>query len=92
LVFLWLPSAEHAVARVHRRVAEGGHSIPDPVVRRRYIAGVRNLRDFYLPFVDTASVIDNSDGQGITIAELRGGGLVMVHDPVKWAVITGVGQ
>lgn len=43
LVFLWLPSAEIAVARVQERVRRGGHHVPEDVVRRRYRAGLRNF-------------------------------------------------
>jgi predicted ABC-type ATPase len=40
LVFLWLPSAEVAIARVGRRVTDGGHHVPADVVRRRYERGL----------------------------------------------------
>jgi predicted ABC-type ATPase len=43
LVFLWLPSADLAVARVARCVAAGGHNIPEAVIRRRYGTGIRNF-------------------------------------------------
>lgn len=35
LVYFWLSSPELAIARVKRRVAEGGHNIPEEVIRRR---------------------------------------------------------
>ena len=44
LLFLSLPSAEHAVARVRQRVALGGHDIPDDVIRRRFRSGLDNFR------------------------------------------------
>jgi predicted ABC-type ATPase len=37
--FLWLPSVEMAVARVAHRVSQGGHNIPEPVIRRRFASG-----------------------------------------------------
>lgn len=43
LYFLSLPSAEIAVARVAERVRQGGHDIPEPVIRRRFTAGLHNL-------------------------------------------------
>jgi predicted ABC-type ATPase len=52
LFFLWLPSAEMAVARVENRVREGGHGVPAGDVRRRYGTGVRNLFRLYRPLVD----------------------------------------
>jgi predicted ABC-type ATPase len=39
LLFLALPSAEAALQRVRERVAQGGHSIPEAVVMRRFLAG-----------------------------------------------------
>ena len=36
IIYLRLPSADHAVARVARRVREGGHDIPEAVIRRRF--------------------------------------------------------
>jgi predicted ABC-type ATPase len=87
LVFLWLSSAEAAVARVARRVDEGGHSIPKNVIVRRYYAGLRNMRHFYLPAVDIASIFDNSEGAGSLIAERQAGGHLIIHDKVRWAMI-----
>ena len=60
LVFLWLPSPEHAIARVAERVRLGGHSVPEDVIRRRYGAGLKNFFNLYLPVVDSWSIYDNS--------------------------------
>ena len=43
LVYLWLPSADLAVARVADRVRMGGHPRPEETIRRRYHAGLRNF-------------------------------------------------
>jgi predicted ABC-type ATPase len=86
-VFLWLPSPDLAIARVARRVRLGGHRIPSDVVIRRYWAGVRNMRDLYLPFADYAFVYDNSDGDGILIAERRESAPLVVHDVDRWKQI-----
>ena len=61
LVFLWLASADEAVARVAERVRSGGHGVPEETIRRRYAAGLRNLVDLYLPLADSWQVIDNSN-------------------------------
>jgi predicted ABC-type ATPase len=53
LFFLWLPSADMAVRRVAERVSEGGHAVPEDVVRRRFVSGVRNLFQLYGPRVDS---------------------------------------
>ena len=87
LVFLWLPSAEAALARVARRVREGGHGIPDDVVVRRYAAGLRNMRRLYLPLVDAALIYDNSGAGRVLIAERGLDASVVVHDAARWALI-----
>ena len=43
LFFLRLPSPEMAIARVARRVLQGGHDVPETVIRRRFEAGLRNF-------------------------------------------------
>ncbi len=60
LLFLWLPSEELAVERVASRVREGGHSIPENVIRRRFKRGLFNLFQVYLPCVDEAKIFDGS--------------------------------
>jgi predicted ABC-type ATPase len=87
LLFLWLPTVDVAIARVAERVASGGHSIPVDVIRRRYRAGIRNMRDFYIPAVDTYSVYDNSGPDPVLIAEGRAGGHFMIHRPSLWTAI-----
>jgi predicted ABC-type ATPase len=87
LIFLWLPSAEVALARVARRVSQGGHRIPDDVVIRRYSAGLRNMRHIYLPLADWAFIYDNSDEAGILIAAHRANAPLVIHDDGRWRQI-----
>lgn len=60
LFFLRLSSPELAIARVHQRVKTGGHNVPEPIVRRRFAAGLRNFEDIYKPLVDEWALYDNS--------------------------------
>jgi predicted ABC-type ATPase len=60
LIFLSLPHAEMAIARVACRVAQGGHYVPDDVVRRRFSAGLRNFKALYQQLVDDWIHYDNS--------------------------------
>jgi predicted ABC-type ATPase len=46
--------------RVAKRVREGGHNIPETVVRRRYARGLANLFELYIPIVDTTCVFDGA--------------------------------
>ena len=52
LFFLWLPSADMAVARVENRVRQGGHNVPVDAIRRRYASGLRNLFRLYRLILD----------------------------------------
>jgi predicted ABC-type ATPase len=61
LIFLSLPTADLAVARVAARAAQGGHSVPEEVVRRRFDVGLWNLQHLYRQLVDTWALYDNSE-------------------------------
>ncbi len=69
LLFFWLENADLAIERVKTRVSEGGHNIPLDVIKRRYIKGIKNLFEIYLPIVDEAMIFDNSIGEFELIAE-----------------------
>jgi predicted ABC-type ATPase len=58
LFFLWLPSAEMALARVESRARRGGHPVPPDDVERRYVAGLRNFFRLDRPIVDDWSLSD----------------------------------
>ena len=60
VMYFWLRSAELAVQRVRQRVRKGGHDIPPDVIRRRYVAGVRNFFGLYQPLADSWGLYDNS--------------------------------
>ncbi len=60
LMFLQLPSADLAVERVRQRVAQGGHNIPEPVIRRRFDRGRENFHKLYRHAVDAWQVFDAS--------------------------------
>jgi predicted ABC-type ATPase len=67
LYFLALPSAEAAIARVAERVLQGGHDIPEPVIRRRFAAGLRNFERYYRDRVDAWALYDNSGSAPILL-------------------------
>jgi len=60
LIFLSLATVDMAVARVSARVAQGGHGVPEAVIRRRFEAGLRNFDRVYKPLVNTWVHYDNS--------------------------------
>ena len=69
LVYFWLVSPELAIQRVKNRVAEGGHHIPEDVIRRRYKKGVKNLFELFIPICDYWIIIDNSQTPYNIVAE-----------------------
>lgn len=80
LIYFWLSSPELAMERVAQRVSNGGHNIPKEVIQRRYLAGIRNLFNIYMPCVDYWLLADNSHNPRVIVAE---GGLGMpneIHD------------
>lgn len=69
LLFFWLQNVELAKERVKTRVIEGGHNIEVDVIERRYIKGIVNLFEIYLPIVDEVLIFDNSNQRAHLIAE-----------------------
>ena len=86
LLFLWLPSADLARARVAARVRRGGHDIPTATIDRRFEAGLRNFFALYQPLADEWFVFDNTQ---IALPRLiaRGGRQkeTTVNDADLWA-------
>lgn len=59
LWFLSLPSADIAVSRVAVRVSQGGHNIPEDVIRRRFTSGLENFHNVYSKAVDSWALYDS---------------------------------
>ena len=87
LFFLWIPSVELALARIAGRVREGGHNVPDAVVRRRFAKGLSNLFRFYRPLLDSWTIFDNSSEEPRLIASEAQGELRVaepaLHDKIQ---------
>jgi predicted ABC-type ATPase len=86
LFFLWLPSAEMAVARVASRVRQGGHDVPAATIRRRFQAGLRNLFQLYAPFVNSWYLLDGSHLPPSLIAN-RSDGALQTRQPELFQMI-----
>ncbi|MBW2739859.1 MAG: zeta toxin family protein [Deltaproteobacteria bacterium] len=59
LIFLSLPNVEMAIERVATRVAQGGHDVPEAIIKRRFEAGIRNFNKIYKSLVDAWILCDN---------------------------------
>lgn len=69
LLFFWLQDVDLAIERVKTRVKEGGHNIEIEVIKRRYVNGISNLFNIYLPIANEVMIFDNSFGKPELIAE-----------------------
>ena len=68
LIFLSLPNPDIAVARVRSRAAQGGHNVPEPVIRRRFESGLRHFHGIYRNIVSSWALYDNSGPAPIPVA------------------------
>jgi predicted ABC-type ATPase len=87
LLFLWLPSAEFALARVADRVRAGGHDVPAETVRRRYGAGLGNFFSLYEPLASAWRLYDSSGLKPALIAERLEAGALRVYDEAVWTLV-----
>jgi predicted ABC-type ATPase len=69
LFFLSLATPDLAVARVAARVAQGGHNVPEAVIRRRFASGWRNFEERYRLLVNAWAHYDNSDDHPVLVAQ-----------------------
>lgn len=66
--FLWVPSVDLALKRVRARVLEGGHDVPENVVRRRFDRSIHNFLLRYIPLGNSWMLFDNSGAMPTVIA------------------------
>lgn len=87
LIYIWLKSPELALQRVAERVRNGGHNIPEEVVRRRYRNGINNLFKLFMPICDVWIVADNSQNDLKLIAKKSAGFDITVENNDIWTII-----
>ena len=84
LLYVALPSARLAKRRVARRVKEGGHSIPENVIERRFYRSLDNLMHRYRTVVDEWFVYDNSELKTPTLVASGRGASEKIIEEQKW--------
>lgn len=92
LLFLWLTTPEMARLRVNQRVSEGGHNIPDEVIRRRYTLGITNLFHLFIPLADEWAIYDNSVTPRVCVATGRRGVMKDILDADRYTLIRNLCQ
>lgn len=67
LIFLSLPNVNLAISRVRTRVEQGGHDVPEAVIRRRFAAGLKNFHALYKRLVDAWDLYDNAEAEPVLL-------------------------
>jgi predicted ABC-type ATPase len=67
LVYLRLGSIADSLARVRKRVAAGGHGIPDDAIRRRFGKSNAYLEVIYKPIVDAWYLWESREGRFVLV-------------------------
>jgi len=80
VVFVWLESADHCVARVEERVRKGGHTVPEADVRRRFPRSLSNFWHLCRPLADHWHLLLNSGDVPLEVAIDKAGADAEVLD------------
>lgn len=78
LLYFLIASPEVSLARIARRVSEGGHDVAEADVRRRFARSIANL-PAYIGAVDQWRVFDNATLRPKAVAEGRRGCISLVE-------------
>ena len=62
-----LSTPEKAIERVAQRVREGGHNVPEEVIRRRMEKGWRNFQEIYVSIVDEWVLYDGTANTPVVV-------------------------
>jgi predicted ABC-type ATPase len=60
IFFLWINNVKLANERIQLRVRNGGHDIPEAIVKRRFGRSLLNFIRLYKPLADSWAIFDNS--------------------------------
>ena len=80
IFFLWITDVELALERIKLRVRNGGHHIPEAIVRRRFGRSLPNFLRVCKPLVDSWTIFDNSGDVPKMIA-FEESGKIEILDP-----------
>jgi predicted ABC-type ATPase len=80
IFFLWISNVKLGLERIQLRVQNGGHHIPEAIVRRRFERSLPNFFRFYQPLADSWTVLDNSGDVPQMIA-FEESGKIEILDP-----------
>ncbi len=87
ILYLWVPSVDLSLSRVRSRVLQGGHDVPEVVIRRRFDRSIRNFLGLYRQAADTWVLFDNSAQSPAMIAFEKRGELNIIDRELYQAVL-----
>ncbi len=90
--YLWVPTVELALTRVRARVLEGGHDVPEVVVRRRFERSIRNFLLRYRLLGDSWTLFDNAGATPAVIAFEKRGSLRIMNRELYDTLIARYGR
>lgn len=67
IYYLKLSSVDIAVERVRLRVAQGGHEVPEDVIRRRFDRSWTNFQEIYKSLADSWIIFDTSEKEPVIL-------------------------
>jgi predicted ABC-type ATPase len=80
IFFLWITNVELALERIKLRVRNGGHAIPEAIVRRPFGRSLPNFLRVYKPLADSWTISDNS-GDVPKMTAFEESGKIEILDP-----------
>jgi len=89
--FLWIPTVDLALTRVRGRVLQGGHNVPEDIIRRRFDRSIRNFLANYRRLGDSWMWFDNSGATPAVIAFEKEGKLSIIEPELYNTLIAAYG-
>ena len=86
LFFLWISSIQLALQRIKTRVRNGGHDVPEGIVRRRFGRSLGNFFNYYQPLAESWTIFDNS-GETPKMIAFEESGKREVLDPLLFNLL-----
>ena len=69
IYYIKLPSVKLAIERVRLRVAQGGHNVPEHIIRRQYDRSWENFQQIFKHLADSWTVFDTAGELPVIIEE-----------------------
>jgi predicted ABC-type ATPase len=84
--FLWVRHPETTIGRIHQRVTEGGHNIPEETSRRRFFKTIQNFFEIYRPVMHSWKLFQN-EFPGTRLVAVEKDNRLVVRDRIRFAEI-----